>query len=82
MLPDSCCSKLPLGHMCKMGSQEMPSSAHTGGCLEAMGASTKKNAGALGAIASLVGLGQVCLVVAACHLLKQLKRPEKCAPCW
>ena len=77
-LPDSCCSLLPFDESCSISSEY----SHKEGCLTSLENSARKNAGVLGAVACAVALGQIVLLVAACNLLKGLKKPDSCRPCF
>ena len=75
-LPESCCARLAYGETCRVDSEF----AHERGCLEALEVSAKSNAGALGAVACAIGLGQVALIVAACQMIKRVEKPTSMAP--
>ncbi len=76
-LPSSCCAKLALdSDECAVTSPDR----HSVGCIDALSASSRKNAGTLGAIACLLGAGQILLVVAACCLMKRVNKPKACPP--
>eukprot|EP00095_Tigriopus_kingsejongensis_P009764 maker-scaffold422_size175911-snap-gene-0.37 protein:Tk09764 transcript:maker-scaffold422_size175911-snap-gene-0.37-mRNA-1 annotation:"cd63 antigen" len=78
-LPASCCHALPLqSPYCRVSSPEL----HDLGCIVALERASKKNSGALGAVGCIVGLGQILLVVAAVRLMRGLKRPQNCPPCY
>ena len=77
-LPSSCCSNaLALGSdECAVDSED--SSAV--GCIDALADSSRRNAGTLGGMACVLGMGQIVLVVAACHLMRRVKKPPACPP--
>ncbi len=86
-VPDSCCSRIrvrpsPFGGRPSPQQACVSPAAHQDGCLSALEASARKNAGALGAIAAFVALGQVVLVAAACYLIRQMDQPKHCRPCY
>ena len=94
-LPESCCSALPLHQISSGSSSVAEGGADHGatcttssadhfdlGCIDALEYSSRRNACAIGAIACVVGFGQIFLLVAACQLMKGLKRPEACYPCF
>ena len=76
VLPESCCARLAYGETCRVDSEF----AHEMGCLEALGKSARANAAALGAVACAIGLGQVALFAAACHLIQKVEKPKSMAP--
>lgn len=76
-LPNSCCQALPLkSPYCRISSEEL----YEIGCIVALEQSSTKNAGALGAVACILGIGQILLVIAAIKLMKQVQRPKACPP--
>ena len=77
-LPSSCCSNaLVLGSEdCAVDSEDR----NAVGCIDALAASSRRNAGTLGGIACVLGMGQIMLVVAACHLMRGVKKPPACPP--
>jgi hypothetical protein len=77
-LPSSCCSNtLSINSdSCAISSED----SNSVGCIAALAASSRKNAGTLGGIACVLGVGQILLVVSACSLMKGLKKPGACHP--
>ena len=77
-LPSSCCSNaLVLGSEdCAIDSEDRNSV----GCIDALATSSRRNAGTLGGIACVLGMGQIMLVVAACQLMKGVEKPPACPP--
>lgn len=77
-LPSSCCSNaLVLGsEECAVDSED----SNAVGCIDALATSSRRNAGTLGGIACVLGMGQIMLVVAAGHLMRGVKKPPACPP--
>ena len=52
------------------------------GCLAALEAGARNNAGILGAAACIIAAGQILLVIATVKLVRRVKKPESCGPCF
>lgn len=86
ILPESCCATKPFEeavngqHQCEYGNSQHPH--NTNGCLRALEESIKRNEGIIAAVIGVVVLGQIGLIIASVHLMKNTKKPNSCYPCY
>jgi len=87
ILPESCCATKPFeasngGWQCTYGDSNSPHPHNMIGCLGALEDSIRMNEGVIAAIIVVVALGQIGLIIASVHLMKQTKKPDSCFPCY
>jgi len=87
ILPESCCATKPFQtfgngrqYHCTYGDSQHPHNKI--GCLGALEESIKRNEGIISAVTVVVALGQIGLIVASVHLMKNTKKPSSCPPCY